>query len=60
MTQKRWNSPIVWAATLGVLLTQVKMMQETGFTTVNVVVALITVAIAFLGALNNPENKEGF
>jgi hypothetical protein len=56
--QSRWQSPVVWIATLTVLLSQIKAMQDSGFTPVNIAVAVITIAIAFLGALNNPENKD--
>ena len=60
MKQNRFLSPVVWASTLGVVLTQLAMINESGINWYSISVAVVTVVIAYLSALNNPTNGGGF
>ena len=60
MKSNRFLSPVVWASTLGVVLTQLAMINETGVNWYTISVAIVTVIIAYLTALNNPTDSGGF
>ena len=57
----RWKSPVVWAAVLAVALAQWNLlatMETIGFWEIGSVV--LTLAVSFVAALNNPTEKNKF
>ena len=58
-TQSRWKSPIVWGATLAIILIQLQQLSEkSSITAFDIAIAVVTVGIAFVAALNNPTDAK--
>ena len=57
----RWKSPVVWSAVLAVALAQWNLLanlETIGFWEIGSVV--LTLAVSFVAALNNPTEKKKF
>ena len=57
----RFKSPILWGVVIGVVLTQVQQLStKSSVNGWDVAIACLTVAVAAVGAINNPTDKEHF
>lgn len=59
--QSRFNSPVVLGVVLGVVLTQTTQLStKPSITGWDIAIAVLTVCIAAVGALNNPTDSKNF
>jgi hypothetical protein len=54
------QSPVVWATVFTSIVAQLKILEDGEITPIKVTMAVCTVAIAFFGALNNPNDTRNF
>lgn len=56
----KFQSPVVWSVVFTTILTQLEMLSEGNVNGWTISMAVCTVIIAFLGALNNPDDTRHF
>ena len=58
--KEKMQSPVVWSVVFTTILTQLEMLSNGTVNAWTVAMAVCTVIIAFLGALNNPNETRKF
>lgn len=56
----KFQSPVVWSVLFTTILAQLEMLSKSDVNGWTISMAICTVIIAFLGALNNPEEARHF
>ena len=58
--KEKLQSPVVWSVVFTTILAQLEMLSNSSVNGWTVSMAICTVIIAFLGALNNPNDTRKF
>lgn len=60
MVKQKLQSPVVWGVVFTTTLTQLEMLSKGECNGWTIAMSICTVIIAFLGALNNPNDTRNF